>query len=504
MELLERSRNSIAAALRTRLVEEAKMKTTTIRFLSIIVILLCAVAGAIAEPPEFAIVVSGDLRVRSHYSLDAAVMGHLDDGDIVAVLDVSKEQMRIGTMLDYWYKVRKGSLTGWTYGYFLSTKSKHFPQNSITLYHGRSMDDSTATHYYAFTDMIDRDFTIYDDIVGFSEFGRHYFNYSRVNGYGYLVVSETLTGEMIWEGEFYGDDPVWEMNALYISVPEGIDENENIITQRVSIENGSIYYAENQESMHDEGGGQRAMEEEAYWDRWTVYEPDSPRIHPFHPRAYINDDHELALIFMAFIEAEKWGEYKIAIYEQREDGELYSIDEFAPVFSSWANPSGNFSEDKGRLTTEIIWSYVDNALPVSGFLYYYTGSRLYGSDLSFKRYRLRSASAPEIITEGIFAGATDRYILELQSWVARSPDNGMTAFSDSYDIYIHRGHESFADLKNRAYSGYDIDADSGEIRMKEYLQLDADMPFITIGSMSWSADGRFLFFDNSGICLGSA
>ena len=60
------------------------------------------------------------VRVRAHPTLDAEILGHLDRGDRVEVLERSGLEESIGAMSDFWYRIRtEDGLTGWSYGHFI-------------------------------------------------------------------------------------------------------------------------------------------------------------------------------------------------------------------------------------------------------------------------------------------------------------------------------------------------------------------------------------------------
>ena len=59
------------------------------------------------------------LRVRENWTLDARILDHLSLDEIVEVLDTSPSRTKIGDMNTHWFKIRRGGLTGWVYGYFL-------------------------------------------------------------------------------------------------------------------------------------------------------------------------------------------------------------------------------------------------------------------------------------------------------------------------------------------------------------------------------------------------
>ncbi len=60
------------------------------------------------------------VRVRAYPTLGAEVLGHLERGDRVEVLERSGLRESIGEMNDFWYRIRReDGLAGWSYGYFI-------------------------------------------------------------------------------------------------------------------------------------------------------------------------------------------------------------------------------------------------------------------------------------------------------------------------------------------------------------------------------------------------
>lgn len=59
------------------------------------------------------------LRVRENWNLEARILDQLPVDEIVEVLDTSPSRTQIGEMNTHWFKIRRGDLTGWVYGYFL-------------------------------------------------------------------------------------------------------------------------------------------------------------------------------------------------------------------------------------------------------------------------------------------------------------------------------------------------------------------------------------------------
>jgi hypothetical protein len=97
------------------------------------------------------IVNSGNLKVRSKPDLDSAIVGQLQTGDTVVVLERSETKIRIDDMKGYWYYVVKDALEGWAYGYFVSRDSIEFPDNEIIVYTGYNINDPLEIFYHIFS-----------------------------------------------------------------------------------------------------------------------------------------------------------------------------------------------------------------------------------------------------------------------------------------------------------------------------------------------------------------
>jgi hypothetical protein len=60
------------------------------------------------------------VRIRAYPTLNAEILGHLDRGDRVEVLERSGLRESIGEMRDFWYRIRtEDGLSGWSYGHFI-------------------------------------------------------------------------------------------------------------------------------------------------------------------------------------------------------------------------------------------------------------------------------------------------------------------------------------------------------------------------------------------------
>jgi hypothetical protein len=67
-----------------------------------------------------ATVINSRLRVRSAPSQEGEMLGMLEIGEEVRVLEKSDQELNIGELTDFWYRIDNGNgLTGWAYGAFL-------------------------------------------------------------------------------------------------------------------------------------------------------------------------------------------------------------------------------------------------------------------------------------------------------------------------------------------------------------------------------------------------
>jgi hypothetical protein len=77
------------------------------------------ISSSSLEQPQ-ATVINSRLRVRSAPSLEGEMLGMLEIGEGVRVLERSDQEMNIGDLTDFWYRIDNGNgLVGWAYGAFL-------------------------------------------------------------------------------------------------------------------------------------------------------------------------------------------------------------------------------------------------------------------------------------------------------------------------------------------------------------------------------------------------
>ncbi len=75
------------------------------------------------KPPVFGEATENQVEIRKRPNLDAEQIGYLQDGDRFKIINRTKNEMIIGDMNDYWYKIiTTDGLYGWSYGFFIQTK----------------------------------------------------------------------------------------------------------------------------------------------------------------------------------------------------------------------------------------------------------------------------------------------------------------------------------------------------------------------------------------------
>ena len=74
-----------------------------------------------APPANLALVNDNRVRLRSDYTLEGDILGHVNTGEEVIVMEQSPRQETIGNQTSYWYKVvsKESYIKGWMFGSFL-------------------------------------------------------------------------------------------------------------------------------------------------------------------------------------------------------------------------------------------------------------------------------------------------------------------------------------------------------------------------------------------------
>lgn len=74
--------------------------------------------------PKITRVLTDGLKIRISPNTMGAIVGQLDYGESVKLLDKSTDPMRVGQMSSHWYKVETvNGLTGWVYGAYLEAEA---------------------------------------------------------------------------------------------------------------------------------------------------------------------------------------------------------------------------------------------------------------------------------------------------------------------------------------------------------------------------------------------
>lgn len=90
--------------------------------LSFVLLLACQLsqaAPAIIEASGQKIMTASAVRVRIAPDTRSDEVGNLGLGTLVSLEQQTKDKQKIGDLLNYWYKVKSGELSGWVFGEFL-------------------------------------------------------------------------------------------------------------------------------------------------------------------------------------------------------------------------------------------------------------------------------------------------------------------------------------------------------------------------------------------------
>ncbi len=230
--------------------------------------------AAQADIPKGGIVVSDGLRIRNSPNLNGQVVGGLKNGTFVEITSMTEDKMRIGDMEDYWYKVSTDGMTGWAYGYFISTERTYFRKTGISIYSGRNMDDPEEVFFRipgldlssekGHTVSVIREISIreadaFEEIIRFSESGQYFYvvSYNNVEG-EILSVTNTRLGEVIHKSSFFGKPLEWDGDFLYF---EGKMGGERV---PLAVRGGGLYDLRYERGPYDRSDVEAAKTD---WDQ---------------------------------------------------------------------------------------------------------------------------------------------------------------------------------------------------------------------------------------------
>lgn len=239
------------------------------------------------------------------------------------------------------------------------------------------------------------------------------------------------------------------------------------------------------------------------WRQFPLFQSENPGELLFHPRVLpaggvgIADLHMLC---MGMIPPQApGGEYRMTLYEKAPGRAVHRIDRFPAAVRTGPAVYGVEAKD-GVHFEPFVWRQSDNLVLTDRYLYYYRERTGTEDDLDYWkhwRYGLGSREAPERVGEAEFLAAGRSYNIEDFQHVSLSPDGRTVAFTDTYGIAIYRDPGSFQVLK-RARSR----AEAFSTTMRDFSTgsfFGEGEGTVLIGALSWSADGRRVYFDNSGV-----
>ncbi len=229
-----------------------------------------------------------------------------------------------------------------------------------------------------------------------------------------------------------------------------------------------------------------------YWERKTVFTGNDPEEDLAHVRVYNEDN----FIFMGVVwPAEKNGTFYTNIYEYNSGSkQLYRIDTF---------PANVHKKPQGIISDIYFNPYIkrqsDNLVINNGELNYYEESADSGILIN-KKYKLGSRKTPVVISKkqvesGYYA---DRSYGEASD----SPDGKLKAYNSTYDISIKTNTqqpETIIQSIEEPLKAVATDPVKGGYLPIGNVFVKHELRDLLIGTICWSNDSAYLYFDNSGI-----
>jgi hypothetical protein len=119
---------------------------------------LASFAGAALSMERTAVVIGSRVQIHEGPDGDSAVVGLVNEGGVVSVLGRGERPVKIGSFIDYWYRVSWRGKTGWIFGQFMALSSggrglaRIFIADELVEYCARSAENLTnieGAHAYA-------------------------------------------------------------------------------------------------------------------------------------------------------------------------------------------------------------------------------------------------------------------------------------------------------------------------------------------------------------------
>ncbi len=123
----------------------------TLSALAVVAAMQLAQPAAAPPAPKQLISVADHVKVRATPSADGQLNGYLFKNMVVEVLERGARPEVVGDIEDYWYRVARGGLTGWSFGSFFTAK---LPPRPIDTYDVPNLDGwwgerfGWSTEYY--------------------------------------------------------------------------------------------------------------------------------------------------------------------------------------------------------------------------------------------------------------------------------------------------------------------------------------------------------------------
>lgn len=481
-------------------------------FLIILLGLCVSLQAVFGQMPERGIVEAKNLRVRSSPDLNGEIVGQLQTGETVIIEDRSAVKAKIGNMEDYWLKITRGSLRGWTFGYYISTDYVFFPDTGISVYSGGNMEDAGESFYDVLSPYGEYTFGTRYSSVAFSKSGRYYFIAEDQTGgirifdsyFGDLLAERVYAGSMPnWDGDYLEFETVVEVNPDYGPITDWLFFHDGILQPYEEWEN-EYYWSDGDEGAI--GDKYAALYGEDSWDRWIYYESIVPDEMLYQVRVQVvtsMSGDSIRVIFLG-TSTDDYGYFRVRLYEYDDNGLYLIYTNPSPVMER--NGSLVFVEQADRYYMQsFIRRQSDNFIINGMELYFYVD---YMTELAGRNhfvYQLGSRDRPKPITEKEFVEKRWEVVRIFNrddtETTLVSTTGQKTAYTGTYDISVAWDFDQvkFNRIVDGAMTGWELGDDEDGFHMSDYMGEEFDDELMLIGSLCWDYSDRNIYFDNSGM-----
>jgi len=122
-----------------------------------------------------------NIRIRSNSNINSEILGLLNMGDCVTVIDTSSEKVTINNYDDYWYKIiTNDNITGWVFGGYIELINNEIPPEFAGMSWNTEFGNLTPLKNISINDLQSCSWRRYFTSIFFSEEG----NYIKIDRWG--------------------------------------------------------------------------------------------------------------------------------------------------------------------------------------------------------------------------------------------------------------------------------------------------------------------------------